>query len=432
MTVGADNFASAGVVPVDWSNPGVLGVWTEAFGSNAALTSETGEPAPTGFASSKSAWWKFTPTVTRNLRIDTIGSTGDTEIAVYTGSAVNALTKITSDSDSGGSNTSLIRNLQMVAGTTYYLQVRAFNGVTMNYTVNVRVFPLAPNNMIANAKDVLIPTNGATFSDGWYDNQLCDTEGGEPQPTAGSTAKSAWWKYVPLSSGTIQFDTIGSMAIGTALPDTAIAIYTGGPGVLALTKVASDEDSGGSNQSKITAFAVTAGTTYYLQVSAGLGAQMAYRVNVTGPASVQSVAINRITETDSARAISVGRAIAISRITETDTARAVSVKTGISLNRITETDTARAIGSGEAIPINRITETDSPRPIGIGTGVPINRITETDVARPITVQQSTGSFKWFDGSTTQEAIINGWWDGAAVQPVNVLGWWDGSTIQDLT
>lgn len=277
---GSDMFAGAThAVPL----PSGLNTWTEALGSNAAFGVEAGEPAPTGFSSGKSAWWKIVPTRNCVLSIDTIGSGGDTEIGLWTGAAVNALALAAADSDSGGGFRSWIKGVAVAAGATYWLQVRAFNSVTMTYQVNIRAYDPAPNDLFANARPVAIAAAGGTYSDGWWDNSACAMESFEPQPTAVPTGRSAWWKYTPAASGVAQFDTIGTRPT-TGTTDTEIAVYTGAA-VNALAKIASDSDSGGSATSKITGLAVVAGTTYYLQVGSNNGGAMAYQVNVTGPAT---------------------------------------------------------------------------------------------------------------------------------------------------
>ena len=108
--------------------------------ANSGFNLETGEPFPTGVFANKSAWWSFTSPVDQDVRIDTqLSSTGsnvDTEMAVYTGSAVNALTKIASDGDSGGNLTSLL-TFAATAGVGYSLQVCAYNNLDMSYIVRL-------------------------------------------------------------------------------------------------------------------------------------------------------------------------------------------------------------------------------------------------------------------------------------------------------
>jgi hypothetical protein len=114
----ADTFASAPAIAPRGSQS-VVGAFG-AFGDTAAFGTESGEPLtlPVG----ATGWASFTPTAGGTYQIDTIGSNYDTGLAVYTGSAVNALTLVASDDDSGGSNTSKLTT-HLNAGTKYSLQV---------------------------------------------------------------------------------------------------------------------------------------------------------------------------------------------------------------------------------------------------------------------------------------------------------------------
>lgn len=120
MATANDNFANAVAVSIAATG----GTYTGPTQTHTGNTMETGEPQPTGFSSSRSAWWTYTPVTSGNAQIDTMLSTLglDTEIAIYTGSAIGSLTKIASNSDSGGSGASLISSVALTAGVTYYIQ----------------------------------------------------------------------------------------------------------------------------------------------------------------------------------------------------------------------------------------------------------------------------------------------------------------------
>ena len=63
-----------------------------ATGTNLGASVEAGEPEHGGSPGGHSVWWTWTAPSTGNVTIDTLGSNFDTLLAVYTGSAVNALT----------------------------------------------------------------------------------------------------------------------------------------------------------------------------------------------------------------------------------------------------------------------------------------------------------------------------------------------------
>src|SRR5439155_13306394 len=102
-------------------------------------------PYPTG-AVGKSVWFTFTPSVTDNYQIDTLGSTPqseyDTVMALFTGTCAN-LTPVTPGCDIGdhgfddtaGSLQSSIK-VALNAGTTYTILVGAVGAQNFDRTIN--------------------------------------------------------------------------------------------------------------------------------------------------------------------------------------------------------------------------------------------------------------------------------------------------------
>lgn len=126
-------------------------------------------------------------------------------------------------------------------------------------------------DLFASAPEIFTSSGDSSLA---TDNTSYTRETGEPDPI-GATDHSAWWKYTPTSSGTVTFDTIATVNTGHGT-DTVMAVYTGSS-LTTLTMQASDDESGGNSTSKISNLAVTAGTTYYIQVGAYLaGTQMQY------------------------------------------------------------------------------------------------------------------------------------------------------------
>jgi hypothetical protein len=121
----------------DFANAIAIIGTNRVFASNPGATLETGEPAHDGKPSGASVWWTWTAATNGTVTVDTIGSSFDTLLAIYTGSAVNALTGIAADDDSGGNATSLV-TFAAVAGTTYNIAVAGFGSATGNITLTVR------------------------------------------------------------------------------------------------------------------------------------------------------------------------------------------------------------------------------------------------------------------------------------------------------
>ena len=70
-------------------------------------------------------WWRWTASSSGTATFDTVGSSFDTYLAVYTGGSLSALNLVAQDDDSGGNGTSLV-TFSTVAGTTYYFAVTGF------------------------------------------------------------------------------------------------------------------------------------------------------------------------------------------------------------------------------------------------------------------------------------------------------------------
>jgi hypothetical protein len=108
---------------------------TGAGPSTSTFTTETGEPLTMPVA--KTGWVRFQPIQGGYYQFDTIGSSFDTGLAVYTGTALTALTLVGSDNDSGGSGTSkLIAHL--TGGVIYSVQIGSGSGTaagTLSLTV---------------------------------------------------------------------------------------------------------------------------------------------------------------------------------------------------------------------------------------------------------------------------------------------------------
>lgn len=140
---------------------------------------------------------------------------------------------------------------------------------------------MASNNF-ATATEVVITTDGGTFSESGVNNTTYNSEASEPN-NGGSSVRSAWWKYTPVTTGTATFDTQLTTSNGSHT-NTVLAIYTG-TALNNLVLVASNNDGGGSVTSLIPNQAVTAGVTYWCQVGAFGAAIMNYGFRVTGEAT---------------------------------------------------------------------------------------------------------------------------------------------------
>lgn len=95
------------------------------FGTNLDATAEAGEPI--NFSGGKSVWWTWTAPSGGTVVIDTFGSDFDTTLALYIGSTVSTLTRLTRNDDAVGVQSQIA--LEAQAGTPYHIAV---DGYAMN------------------------------------------------------------------------------------------------------------------------------------------------------------------------------------------------------------------------------------------------------------------------------------------------------------
>ena len=194
------------------------------------------------------------------MRIDTIGSSYDTTLGVYTGSSVSALSHVASNDDSGGNGTSLV-TFDAVAGTAYQIAVDGYGGASGNIMLHALLTPVVrpPNDNFARRTPIAGTTPTAAGT-----NVNATKETGEPNHAGNPGGKSVWWTWTAPASGQVQIDTIGSNF------NTTLGVYRGS-GISALTGVAGDDNSGGNGTSKVV-FNAVAATTYQIAVDGYNGA----------------------------------------------------------------------------------------------------------------------------------------------------------------
>jgi len=247
-----DNFANAIALTDEIAN---------STGSNHGATGEVGEPAQS--FQINSAWWSWTAPSSGFFQVDTTDSNFDTWLSVFTGSAVDNLTLIGADDDSGPGLTSLY-NLNATAGETYPIAVDGFS--SWLGSINLNIAPTAPpNDNFANRIGLAGETANATGS-----NVRATEEVGEPAQS-GAT-ESVWWTWTAPTTGTYTFDTEGSGY------DTYLSLFTGND-FPNLSLVAADDDGGDGLTSLITQ-SVTAGETYQIAVDGYSSATGAINLNI--------------------------------------------------------------------------------------------------------------------------------------------------------
>ena len=224
-------------------------------GSNVGATDETGEPEFR--SSSSSVWWQWRAPSSGRVTIDTIGSSFDTTLGVYTGTRVDTLTTLGENDDTVEFGGASRVTLTVTAGTVYRLRVAGFFGDEGSIVLNWNPTTSPPNDLFSNARTISGPSGRVTGS-----NVGATDETGEPG--FGSSSSSVWWQWRAPSSGRVTIDTIGSSF------DTTLGVYTG-TRVDTLTTLGENDDAvefGGASRVTLT---VTAGTVYRLRVAGFFG-----------------------------------------------------------------------------------------------------------------------------------------------------------------
>jgi hypothetical protein len=201
-------------------------------GTNKGSTTEVGEPA-----GENSVWYSWTAPNNGEARFR-IGMDWLT-IDVYTGTAINALTRIATSS-----GTPSAVNWTAVAGTTYQIRLTK-NTQTSAFALvwSLRLFP--PNDAFASAT-LLTGTNGTVI--GTNVNATNQSASGEP---AGEN--SVWYTWNPPSNGIAHF-RIGMDWLN-------ISVYTGST-IGGLTQVATS-----SGTPSAVNWTAVAGTTYRIRLT---------------------------------------------------------------------------------------------------------------------------------------------------------------------
>jgi hypothetical protein len=230
-------------------------------GTTAAATKEAGEPSHAGNPGGRSVWYRWTAPSANVFDIDTAGSPFNTLLGVYTGSAVNALTAITSNDDAGGGTTTSRVTLSAVAGTTYRIAVDGFGGAAGGFTLRVAYVSPPANDWFYRAQEMAVP-DGSTSP---VRSANATKESGEPNHAGNAGGRSVWYSWSAPSTGTATFDTAGSNF------NTLLGVYTGDI-VNALTTIAFNDDAGAGVTTSRVSLPVQPGTRYRIAVDGSGGA----------------------------------------------------------------------------------------------------------------------------------------------------------------
>jgi hypothetical protein len=121
------------------------------------------------------------------------GSDFDTQLAVYTGAAVNALTRVASNDDCNTSVSTSCVTFNVVPGTNYSVQVDGWLTKRGAVRMGVTFGWATPANDAFSAAGTTFPAKGTTLG--------ATLEPGEP--LAGSLSGSVWYSFSAASNGVV-------------------------------------------------------------------------------------------------------------------------------------------------------------------------------------------------------------------------------------
>ncbi len=252
---GNDTFASA---------TGIAGASGNITGTTRSATRESGEPRPLSVwgTSGSSIWYSWTATDTGTLSLSTVGSNYDTMLAIYTGSAVGALTVLpngANDDFGAGLLTSSV-SVNVIAGTTYRIVIDGYGRTSGNTKLNWLLTPTAPVNDVFAQATAIIGSQGSVTGS----TAFASRESREPTH-GGSGAASVWYSWTAPDHGVVSLFTTGSSFA------TLLGAYTG-TAVSALTPVVATDTTPLGSTRRGMSFTVTPNTTYRIAVDGANGA----------------------------------------------------------------------------------------------------------------------------------------------------------------
>ncbi len=219
--------------------------------STTHASTEVGEPAHAGHLA-RSVWFTWTAPTASSVEIDTVGSPGDTHLAVYTGTSLSQLIPVAAnDNAESGVLTSRV-SFPAAAGETFQIAVDTSSPGLI--ALNLNASPAHDAFALALELDPENPTMAIS-------NANATRESGEPAHVAGSSGRTLWYAWTAPDDGPTQ------VSVHSLSADPTLAVYTGST-LSGLTRVGSSNNTGvgGGNLNAMVAFDATAGTTYRIAV----------------------------------------------------------------------------------------------------------------------------------------------------------------------
>jgi len=253
---------------------------------NVNATKEPGEPNHADNQGGRSVWYRWIAPASGQFAFVTFGSDFDTLLAVYTGTSVDALTRVAASEDAGEGTRQSAVSFRAAVGAEYRIAVDGFGGKVGR--IRLRWMQGPENDNFADAAALpagygraQLTTVGAT----WELGEPIPAE--QPEDEYTTDGASVWFRWTATETGPVSFATEATTV------DTVLAVFTGDD-LHALDLVTTNDDDPlfGCCESRAT-FTATAGTSYAILVDSiyGWGAStLVWRRVLLGTRGVDSIA----------------------------------------------------------------------------------------------------------------------------------------------
>lgn len=254
------------------SRPTLSGARALLDGTSVAATAEIGEPDHDG-ARRRTLWGAWVAPGNGNVVIDTLGSSFDPVVAVYSGNSLATLAPVARNRDIDGS---IFPQARVVfpakAGLAYVIAVdgqyansSGVGAVVVNVAFTAASQP--PAEVGADSFGARPTLTSGPAALGVANNRFATLETFEPARIS-ARAGTVWWRWVAPGNGTVVMDSLASDF------DTALTVYTGDD-FGSLGEVAVSLDVPNRAQSQVT-FQTRAGQEYQIMVDGQYGNASGY------------------------------------------------------------------------------------------------------------------------------------------------------------
>jgi hypothetical protein len=243
----------------------IWGQYGKEVASNLNATREAGEPAHAGRSGGRSLWYSWTAPASgpAMFHVSRFGVPFDCLVAVYTGTAVDALTPVAADASTWAGNSCSAR-FTATAGATYRVAVDGEGGGETIFTLTWNSGPPPAHDDATAART--IGGFGGVLDD---TNRGATDEPSEPRHDPTRAGSSVWYRWTAPGDGAAGFSVQKPPLYEPSSvweEDKRIAVFTGTPpgGLTLLAESVVPPTPDGLTAS---VGGVTRGTTYWIQVT---------------------------------------------------------------------------------------------------------------------------------------------------------------------